>query len=348
MSATILSVLALMPGVAGVVAPGVLAREAIMTPDEFGATPRVEDLVQVRVMPAIVAPTTPGPTTSAAPTGSAAPTAPTAPTMPTKVVASEDASVKVLLPVVFTVASDWHTYWPGQNATGTPISWRVSAVPSAARGKGAMVVVGTPIYPAPTRYLGGGDLLDYALTGTFTVLLPLSITPGVGEDSSKTTVPLRVKIEYLVCKDSCIPGEVELTTEVPLAPVASGDGARSVDPTGGGKASVHVAVEPLPGGLLKAAWSDETPNARLALMSTPPQPMEFYPLEAGPELIDAATTGASANGNMLLRFRHPASAATSTNSTTPTIRGVVRLGTGASARAYELTLPWGGQPVTKP
>lgn len=344
MRAMILSVLAIVPGLAGVVGVaglGARAGGAMAPPDEFGAPPRAQDLVQVRLMPAVAAPTTP--TTSTSPTSD-----------PKPAVAAET-SVKVVLPVVFTVAPEWHTYWPGQNATGTPIAWTVSMGPGVDQRPGAKVTVGTPVYPAPTRYLGGGDLLDYALTGTFTVMLPLTVTHaakgGTGEGASKATLPLRVKIEYLVCKDSCIPGEVELATEVSLVLAPAGDAGQRVEAAGGGAASPHLRVEPLPAGLLKAAWSDETPEARLALVSTPPVAMEFYPLEDGPELIDSVATGASASGNMLLRFRHAAKAVTATNLTAPgkpTIRGVVRLGSGASAKAYDLTLPWGEQPVTTP
>lgn len=108
------------------------------------------------------------------------------------------AGLEIAMPV------GWKTYWrsPG-DAGGVPPSfdWSGSENLGAAR----------VLYPAPHRLI---DKSGAAIGYKDHVLLPIEITP---KDAAKP-VKLRLKAEYGVCKDICIPAETAL--ELDLSPAA--------------------------------------------------------------------------------------------------------------------------------
>ena len=102
----------------------------------------------------------------------------------------------------------WKTYWrsPG-DAGGVPPSfdWSGSENLGSAR----------VLYPAPHRLI---DKSGAAIGYKDHVLLPIEITP---KDAAKP-VKLRLKTEYGVCKDICIPAEASLELDLrPAADVSS-------------------------------------------------------------------------------------------------------------------------------
>jgi thiol:disulfide interchange protein DsbD len=110
----------------------------------------------------------------------------------------------------FKLEPGWHVYWSNPGDSGEPpqIKWTLP--------KG---ITATPLeFPAPER-LPLGPLMDYGYENE--VLLPFNIlsaglTPG-------STVTLDAKVNWLVCREVCIPGKAELKEEVDVLSPAPSD-----------------------------------------------------------------------------------------------------------------------------
>jgi thiol:disulfide interchange protein len=94
----------------------------------------------------------------------------------------------------------WHTYWknPGDSGLPTTLQWELPA--------GA--VAGEIAWPTPQR-LPIGPLVNYGYEGR--LLLPVALT--LPPDFKADTLAVKLRAEWLVCKEVCIPesGEFALT-----------------------------------------------------------------------------------------------------------------------------------------
>jgi thiol:disulfide interchange protein DsbD len=86
----------------------------------------------------------------------------------------------------------WHLYWKNNGDTGMPIMLKLT-LPEG-------VTAGEILWPTPKRYEHSGGLLDYTYDCSVTIFIPLS---GVKKDQP---VSVKADIEFLVCKEACIPG----------------------------------------------------------------------------------------------------------------------------------------------
>lgn len=99
----------------------------------------------------------------------------------------------------------WHVYWENAGDSGLAPSLIWTLPPGVEAG---------PIqWPAPHR-IEYGPMLNYGYEGT--LLLPVRITVPASQ-APGTTLRLAAKATWLVCKEACIPGKVDLTLEVPVA-----------------------------------------------------------------------------------------------------------------------------------
>ncbi len=105
--------------------------------------------------------------------------------------------------VVLTLPEGWHTYWDGLNDSGYPprIIWDLPAGFTA----------GEPVWPAPQRHVAAGEILDHVLAGEVVAVVPVTapadLAPG-------TSVTLRCRVEWLVCREICVPGRSEAAREL--------------------------------------------------------------------------------------------------------------------------------------
>jgi thiol:disulfide interchange protein DsbD len=107
----------------------------------------------------------------------------------------------------FKLEPGWHVYWKNAGDSGEPphIKW---TLPEG-------ITAGPLQFPAPKR-LPLGPLMDFGYEDE--VLFPLTL------DVSKSTKPgavvLHAKVDWLVCREVCIPGKAELEVQraVPSAP----------------------------------------------------------------------------------------------------------------------------------
>ena len=102
------------------------------------------------------------------------------------------------------MADGWHTYWEYSGDAGLPttIQWQLPQGFTA----------GPIEWPVPEAKLEPGDIQTYAYGGR--VLLLTTITPPAGVTGNIT---LKAKADWLVCKETCIPGSAELELTLPVA-----------------------------------------------------------------------------------------------------------------------------------
>ncbi len=159
----------------------------------------------------------------------------------------------------------WHGYWsnPGDAGVATRATWTLPAGASA----------GSLDYPAPTR-LSIAGLMNHVYERPWTMLTTLRVPQGMASGSA---LPVRVKLDYLVCTETiCVPEMQELATTLTI-----GDG--TIDPAR--RASFDDARRALPRPLgSKATWQIDGGRFRLSVPYPRDAPLGqawFYPARGG-------------------------------------------------------------------
>ena len=109
-------------------------------------------------------------------------------------------------------APHWHTYWknPGDSGLPTTMEWQLPAG----------VQAGEIEWPTPAK-LPLGPLLNFGYEGT--LLLPVAITVPAGFTGD--TLDVKLRADWLVCKDVCIPEGGDFTLRVPVQAATAGNAA---------------------------------------------------------------------------------------------------------------------------
>lgn len=113
----------------------------------------------------------------------------------------------------FTVAIEqdmrpgWHTYWfnPGEAGAATEVKWTLP------QGWNA----GSIQWPYPHR-LPVGPLMDYGYEGKIWLLQDVRVTAG----ASSGSVTLKALVQYLVCREVCIPEDANVSLPLVVDPAA--------------------------------------------------------------------------------------------------------------------------------
>ena len=105
----------------------------------------------------------------------------------------------------------WHTYWknPGEAGLATTLNWTLPAG----------YVAGPLQWPSP-EVTDTGGVLTYGYGGDLLLLVDIAVP---AEAVPGSTVTLRAKADWLMCKESCIPGGAKLALELPVAGEAAAD-----------------------------------------------------------------------------------------------------------------------------
>jgi thiol:disulfide interchange protein DsbD len=103
------------------------------------------------------------------------------------------------LGIYFKLEPGWHIYWKNAGDSGEPprVRWSLPDGVTASDFQ----------FPAPKR-LPLGPLMDFGYEDE--VLFPLTIS--VDKNVKAGQVPLHAKVDWLVCREVCIPGKAELET----------------------------------------------------------------------------------------------------------------------------------------
>jgi len=176
----------------------------------------------------------------------------------------------------------WHTYWqvPGDSGLPTTIKWTLPAGFTA----------GPIEWPVPKR-LPVGPLVNFGYENELLLPVQLNVPASL---TAGTSVQLKARADWLICKDVCIPGgaDLQLTLPVHSAAVPSRHAALF--------ASTRAQI---PRAATLEAASATIEAGRIRLLYKPAAPvrrMEFFPLqEARIEPAAAQTLRAEDQGTAL-------------------------------------------------
>ncbi len=105
--------------------------------------------------------------------------------------------------VFFEIEDDWHMYWrnPGDSGLPTKLDWNVQGAD-----------VGPLRWPAPHAFMeADGALTTHAYGESVLLQNDLLITANIGD-----RLDVSVKVDFLVCKQICIPGSMSLQRSIPV------------------------------------------------------------------------------------------------------------------------------------
>lgn len=91
---------------------------------------------------------------------------------------------------------DWHTYWKNPGDAGLAISINFQDLDKKT------IELNSLEWPAPKRYLDGIDLISYGYSNEYAIFYPI---PEKLKNQKLTII-----MKWLVCKNICIPGKVEI------------------------------------------------------------------------------------------------------------------------------------------
>lgn len=162
-----------------------------------------------------------------------------------------------------THAPGWHSYWqvPGDSGLPTRVTWKL---PPGFRA-------GDLQWPAPRR-LAIGSLVDYGYEGEALLLSKVEIPSGL---AAGTTERLGARVQWLMCRDVCIPASADLSVDLP---VVAPDAQRPSEAA----AAIERASRRVPQRMELAGASATRQGDRIRLAFTAPGPartVEFFPLE---------------------------------------------------------------------
>jgi thiol:disulfide interchange protein len=101
---------------------------------------------------------------------------------------------------------EWHTYWKNSGDSGLPtqLTWTLPVG----------VLAGDIAWPAPKK-IRIGSLMNYGYEGTVLLAVPLTITPDFKPSLLNSNLDIKLKAQWLICKQECIPEEGEFALSLP-------------------------------------------------------------------------------------------------------------------------------------
>ncbi len=172
------------------------------------------------------------------------------------------------LGVRFTIEPGWHLYWNGKNDTGQAPKVNLDLPPG--------VTAGPMLWPAPSRHVMAGDIIDHIYETEVTLIVPLT----VGKDAqADRPLAIRAECSWLVCEKVCLleRGTSEVTLRV------SADGAArpaeaNAELIEKARARVPRTLEPDTEGIV-VRWGagGVTPPTTLVILAKGVTALEFYP-----------------------------------------------------------------------
>jgi DsbC/DsbD-like thiol-disulfide interchange protein len=180
-------------------------------------------------------------------------------------------------PVTFgvhlTMDSGWHTYWqnPGDAGLATSV---VLKLPMGFHA-------GKMLWPIPQRITLPG-VTDFGYENEAMLLIPVTVSKNLKPGES---FKFTAKVQWLVCKETCVPGEAKLTIEVPVvsAPISTSPYSLFAKARENLPRRFPAEVAPVIGTL-------DDHQFQLAFKGLPVQQAYFFPLV--PNQIDNASTQA--------------------------------------------------------
>ncbi|TBR76585.1 MAG: protein-disulfide reductase [Burkholderiaceae bacterium] len=101
----------------------------------------------------------------------------------------------------------WHTYWKNAGDSGLPtqLQWTLPAG----------VTAGDIAWPLPQK-IRIGTLANYGYEGTVLLPVPLTIAPDFKPPLFATSLEVKLKASWLVCRTECVPEDGSFVLKIPL------------------------------------------------------------------------------------------------------------------------------------
>lgn len=191
------------------------------------------------------------------------------------------------LGLLFEIDDGWHIYWNGVNESG----FAPTATWTLPRG----VEVGPLVWPAPKRYVSPGDVLDHVYEGQTLLIVPIEV-PVDARPGEMMTV--RAEVDWLVCKEVCLPGYAEVRLSIPVGEVGT------EPPPSGWASAFEVAWARVP---VEAGLTGHSIEARIArgsveVLAPGSTRVSYYPQSEAARAEDLLRRGVSVSGRMALRL----------------------------------------------
>ncbi|MCK9996604.1 MAG: hypothetical protein KAH56_10060 [Candidatus Krumholzibacteria bacterium] len=210
----------------------------------------------------------------------------------------------------FNLAADWHLYWAGRNDNGFPPLIDLE-LPDG-------WVAGGLQWPVPERFVSDGDILDHVYFGELILIQKLGAPDDAILDSQ---VEITADVQWLACKDMCVPGKMGLTLSIPVR--------SHVKTREHNNASVAAArlPGPLPDRILETRWE----GATFHIHSPGARRLTFMPTDDCGQLVDLLSDGQAER--LALRFKPK-------RETVGPVRGLITIEeAGGESRTYRLDYP---------
>ena len=165
----------------------------------------------------------------------------------------------------FKLEPGWHIYWKNAGDSGEPphIRW---TLPDG--------ITAGPLQFLPPKRLPLGPLMDFGYEGE--ALFPLTL--NVANTAKPGPVNLQAKVEWLVCREVCIPGKAELSVSRNLLAAAATSSPAATDEEIFKRFAGKIP-EPLPA-RFKAVFQPSQDGFRLAVQTGQPESSAvFFPAE---------------------------------------------------------------------
>ncbi len=221
----------------------------------------------------------------------------------------------------FTLDKGWHVYWVNAGDSGEPpsIKWTLPAG----------ITAGAMQFPAPRR-LPLGPLMDFGYEDE--VLFPITLSAG-STLKAPSTVEIPAHVDWLVCREVCIPGKADLLLPLQVA-------SQKTTPDPGRQALFdrfrNLLPQPLPSSS-KAVFATDPNGFALALTGHPETAAEFFPLDQS-QIVNAAPQPVrGVNNGIVISLKKDENFRTQLAQ----LNGVLLLGDGS---AYEIHAPPGPLP----
>ncbi|MDX2116137.1 MAG: protein-disulfide reductase DsbD N-terminal domain-containing protein [Planctomycetota bacterium] len=219
------------------------------------------------------------------------------------------------LALSFDLAEGWHLYWRNPGDSGAAIGFDFQ-LPQG-------VTIGQPQWPTPKRSVAPGDILDYIYEKRVTLLFPLTVAPSV-----TGPINIRAKIDWLVCREACVPGERAVELTIPIAQSSAPSTAA---------ADIAAARAAMPAPLRDAAPSERITavfqDMALRIHAPAASSLAFYPYEDELQPDNPLDQGAAQGDSLTLAY--------SAAAPSDRIRGLLVVSRPTGSHAYLLDVSAG-------
>jgi thiol:disulfide interchange protein len=216
----------------------------------------------------------------------------------------------------FKLEPGWHIYWKNAGDSGEPphIRW---TLPDG--------ITAGPLQFLPPKRLPLGPLMDFGYEGE--ALFPFTV--NVGKTTKPGPVDLRAKVDWLVCREVCIPGKAELSVSRNVLATAATSSPAPADEEIF-KRFASKLPEPLPA-RFKAVFQPSPDGFRLAVQTGQQESSAtFFPTEQGILDNPAPQKFTPTHGGLILDLKKD----TNLSTNPAQLSGLLELSDG---RAFELT-----------